>query len=646
MYDIVYIQSTAYDNNNWTRIKLRFPLAKRVKTFREAQEVALTEFFWTVYDDLAVDEFDFDYVPDEWSREYIHVFRNSEHYDGVALVPKIANVTDKEIDYRFFINKKEVDILASTPAPYDLFVIETYDDYLESVANSTTDMFWATTHNIQVNADFKFDLYFSHQNSYDRKINHTFIHRANGKDLHNGLFLCSKHRVLTQKEIEHRFLVNAKQWDIVASGPVEYPVYEIDSYSEYLVALDTSKTEMFWMSSANISANIPSIYFTHDNEYDRKTNHAFIHRVDNNDYYNGLFLCSKHRVLTQKEIEHRFLVDRKEHDIVASGPAKYAQFAANTYDDYLAAMKTSKTEMFWLIPDYVNPSTRFKFDTYFPHHDTFNRTINHAYLNGKFHDGIILCSKAAKFSKREFEYKFIANKKEVTVVISTPRPFDVVFMSYEEPNADENYDKLLQIVPHAKRIHGVKGIHNAHIEAAKLCDTNMIWVVDADALIVADFKFDFQVCRWDQDVVHVWRSQNPINGLVYGYGGVKLLPTEMTVNMDVSKPDMTTSISSKFRPIHEISNITGFNTDPYNTWKSAFRECVKLSSKIIDRQKDEETQKRLQTWCTVGAGSTFGKYALDGAKQGAMYGARNQHNREALKKINDFDWLKERFNES
>jgi phosphoribosylpyrophosphate synthetase len=36
-----------------------------------------------------------------------------------------------------------------------------------------------------------------------------------------------------------------------------------------------------------------------------------------------------------------------------------------------------------------------------------------------------------------------------------------------------------------------------------------------------------------------------------------------------------------------VSNITAFNTDPYSTWKSAFRECVKLSSKIIDRQDFE-----------------------------------------------------------
>jgi hypothetical protein len=113
--------------------------------------------------------------------------------------------------------------------------------------------------------------------------------------------------------------------------------------------------------------------------------------------------------------------------------------------------------------------------------------------------------------------------------------------------------------------------------------------------------------------------------------------------MDTNKPDMTTSISSKFKAVQEISNTTGFNTDPFNTWKSAFRECTKLSSKIIDRQKDDETQKRLQTWCTIGKDRPFGEYAILGANAGLLYGSENKDDLEKLKKINDFKWLKEQF---
>jgi len=192
-------------------------------------------------------------------------------------------------------------------------------------------------------------------------------------------------------------------------------------------------------------------------------------------------------------------------------------------------------------------------------------------------------------------------------------------------------------------VHGVKGIHQAHIEAAKLCDTPMIWIVDGDATIADDFEFDYQVPAWQYSHVHVWRSKNPINGLVYGYGGVKLFPREATINMDISKPDMTTSISDKFVAVKKVSNITGFNTGEFETWKSAFRECCKLSSKTIDRQKDGETDQRLKIWCSVGRNKPFGEFAISGAKAGALYGARNKGDIQALKKINDFEWLKDQF---
>jgi hypothetical protein len=225
-------------------------------------------------------------------------------------------------------------------------------------------------------------------------------------------------------------------------------------------------------------------------------------------------------------------------------------------------------------------------------------------------------------------------------------PYDIVFISYNEPNADENYKNLRKRFPRAKRIHGVKGIHQAHIEAAKLVDTVMFWVVDGDAEITKDFYFDHEVSSYERDIVHVWRSKNPVNDLVYGYGGVKLLPTDLTLNMDLSKPDMTTSISSKFKAVHVLSNITGFNTDPFNTWKSAFRECCKLSSRVIDRQKNEETISRLDTWCTVGIDRPFGDCALAGAKAGREYGEKNKDDLESLKKINDFEWLKRMFDKS
>jgi hypothetical protein len=219
------------------------------------------------------------------------------------------------------------------------------------------------------------------------------------------------------------------------------------------------------------------------------------------------------------------------------------------------------------------------------------------------------------------------------------KPYDIVYISYNEPNSDENYEKLKARFPRIMRVHGVKGIHNAHIAAAKLCSTDYFWAVDADAEIVDDFKFDYVVPFYDSPKVRVWRAKNPVNGLVYGYGGVKLLPRTSTVRMRTDRPDMTTSICDQYEPIMIVSNITKFNTDPFNSWRSAFRECCKLSSQVIDRQVTNETQERLDVWCTIGDD----KYAIDGAKAGREYGYNNKDNMNALIKINDYVWMKEQY---
>ena len=214
--------------------------------------------------------------------------------------------------------------------------------------------------------------------------------------------------------------------------------------------------------------------------------------------------------------------------------------------------------------------------------------------------------------------------------------FDIFFISYQEPNADSNFAILQDRFPIAQRVHGVKGIHQAHKEAAKKALTKMFWVVDGDAIVEEDFNFDYEVPQKDMNAVHVWKSRNPVNNLVYGYGGVKLLPRDLTLNMSIGTTDMTTSISDRFRPMEQISNVSAFNTTSFNTWKSAFRECVKLSSKVIDRQEDAETEARLDAWC-----KSDDPMAVDGAIAGRKYGTENKNNKEAISKINDFAWIEQ-----
>lgn len=228
---------------------------------------------------------------------------------------------------------------------------------------------------------------------------------------------------------------------------------------------------------------------------------------------------------------------------------------------------------------------------------------------------------------------------------------DVVQISYHEPFADDNFELLQIFAPHAKRVQGVTGIFNAHKAAAEIAETSYFYVVDADAIMDEQFDFRFVPNKNTEaypdvpetDCVFVWRSRNPINDLLYGYGGAKLFKRQAMLEAEAWSIDMTTTLGCPFVPKFQISNITAFNTDPFNAWKSAFRECAKLSSSIIPNNDNTDNEYRLKVWQTKGADRPFGEDAILGAKQGAEFGSAYKMNLNALNKINDFKWLEDTY---
>jgi hypothetical protein len=229
----------------------------------------------------------------------------------------------------------------------------------------------------------------------------------------------------------------------------------------------------------------------------------------------------------------------------------------------------------------------------------------------------------------------IIGTKEMGIVEPMiPRQLDVVFISYKESNAEDNWNRLLNFAPNAKRVQGVQGILNAHKAAAQLVTTDMFYVVDGDAWLNNDWTFDFQPSIYDRDCVYVWNSINPVNGLTYGYGGVKLFPTALLKKTNKWGTDLTTSVGKKFKVMDQVSNETRFNVSEFDTWRSAFRECAKLAVKT-----DNESKYRLSKWLTINMDADFTDWAKLGAMQGRDYALGNP----TISRVNDYDWLEQEF---
>ena len=229
--------------------------------------------------------------------------------------------------------------------------------------------------------------------------------------------------------------------------------------------------------------------------------------------------------------------------------------------------------------------------------------------------------------------------------------YDVFFISYDEPSADLHWQRLLRFAPQATRIQGVKGVLPAHKAAAESSKTDAFFVVDADAWLLD--SWDFYGEEFDEfepysgkspaDCVVVWKSRNPYNKLEYGYGGIKLMPKRAMMAAN-SRVDVATSVSQCFLSVDAVVCETRFATSPLHAWRSAFRECAKLSGSAIGPQTNRQKQW-LDTWTSYATGE-YADMILAGAIAGRGYGSTNRGDLASMALINDYDWMKEKYDKS
>ena len=233
---------------------------------------------------------------------------------------------------------------------------------------------------------------------------------------------------------------------------------------------------------------------------------------------------------------------------------------------------------------------------------------------------------------------------------------DFVFVSYREPCADENYALLKNIVPWAKRVHGVRGFDNAHKAAAKLADTDFFISVDGDNII--DPTFLLQTLDWNKtnpDAVHRWRARNSINGLVYGNGGIVGWPKKTCLSMKThenaqdaqSKIDFCWTVPHE--NLHNAYSTTVINHTPQQAFIAGYREGVKMSldrgNKINPSDfmliQQQGNLRKLLTWMSVGRDVENGQWAILGARCGCYMATLDTNYDVTL--VSDLEFMSDKF---
>ena len=200
--------------------------------------------------------------------------------------------------------------------------------------------------------------------------------------------------------------------------------------------------------------------------------------------------------------------------------------------------------------------------------------------------------------------------------------FDVIFISYDEPNADENWKYLQSLIGHGKRVHGIKGIDAAHKEAARIAYSDHFFIIDGDSR-PHEYFFGQELNDLNFNYVYSWPAINVVNGLMYGNGGAKLWPKHTMLNMKSHEETGGTDFCWTV-PYYQMDtswSTTHCNATPYQAFRTGFREGVRLGldqgkkqSNIVSLQN--VNYSRLLSWLTIGRHELNGEWCIHGARLG------------------------------
>lgn len=219
---------------------------------------------------------------------------------------------------------------------------------------------------------------------------------------------------------------------------------------------------------------------------------------------------------------------------------------------------------------------------------------------------------------------------------------DAVMLSFDEPLADTLHARLERVLGRpVKRLHGVCGMRRAYRLCAELADTEEFLLADGDLAIHADFAAA-EVHPLEEGVsMRVWRADNPVNGLVYGYGGLKLIrrgalrAMGQAIDVLAALPGRT-----EFCPI--VVGTTRFNQSPYHAWKAGFRECAMLARGSEYGMAESDAQERIAAW-TASSGGEFASFAAAGARDGIVIARETAGDPQRFEVLNDPAWLRAYF---
>lgn len=603
-----------------------------------------TKMFWLVDAEHDIDT-NFSYLPHRYDQKTIHNFRipgqlthrYPEKDGGVRLVPR-----DFDVNYIKYID----DPLVKTRA-YPVLHVDRYDDAADQILSTLADhdAAWCWVIESDVDVLDSFSTTFT-PDVWDAGKVHVWqkLNPVTGKQYdYGGVYLVPKERAKGRPKYIREPACTQKPYPVLYLEPDDIP----EQLTSYAATCDSA---LFYAVDPFVSVDPDFGFSYYPTQWDVNNVHVFLSADDT---YRGVRLYPVNtfqREYTITDIQDNSFDNLKQIATIASSPTVWPVVYLNDFsrDGVVNAILDTDADFVFTVDPDVDVIPSVIESGFLPDISKASRVHTWQRLNpeGNIHSygGVRLWPTSMDVDKITTDAVRLNKMRNVHYVRepgSQYKPYDIIYISYYEPQAEARYQALTERYSNIKWVRDVEGIFNAHKKAAQLAETHMFWVIDADADVVEDFTFMHIPDQYDQDVVHVWNSRNPVTGAEYGYGGVKLFNREQVLDADSWGLDFTTGLSSRFKAMPELSCVTRFNTDAFSTWRSAFRECVKLALK-----DDAESKERLQAWQNPVSDALFAEYALQGAELGIIYAKQNADDSAALALINNFTWLKDHYEQN
>jgi hypothetical protein len=655
-------------------------------TLDELIEKHCTEVFWALNKDINYDDFEFNWLPQEHQSNFIHAFGSEDNIDTRTYfvnaitytkgVTQINYVTDKKINISstnldmFYIDRgnnnaeSKFSILQlKFPNIKKTRYLNSWIDTINRCANkSTTELFWILDSTLNYD-DFKFDYY---PNPWQMNMLHvfgtqwghwgtTFLVNKNtfADDTKyltqvehvSGINFVKDKRAITDKCNHDIIIVNHSNSHIenvlqtikvkesqANISIVEYEGSYLDTLKNIVLSLPDKKDKFVWVISSICDyTNFDFSYIC--DPYTKDMLHVF---ASDQQKFGDTFLLEVNafkQSLDELDDLKNYKINFNNHQRVNRLPAPII---------------ISKNEC---LPDAITDKIDFPYAIY--------KTIDNTNITPDLDSSISLWSMSDKnivitslgattiIAPKEC-YSYI--KKEVydyPYIVKSPRltksnPLDIVFLSNGEANADENYEHLLSVtkgLPNSiVRVDGINGRVQAYHAALTASNTPWAFTVFAKLKVNDNFDWNWQPDRLQIAKHYIFYATNPVNGLEYGHQAM------ISYNKSLVLANIGKGLDFTLDDEHEVvemnSGIANYNTDEYSTWRTAFREAIKLC-----QAQDKISKHRLDIWLEKGVGE-FAEYSILGAKQGAEYYQQVAGDINKLKYSYEWSWLKEKFNKN